>query len=310
MATRSKILLNKEFTAKGDILIGTASNASDNLPVGTNGQLLTSASGETTGLEWVNSYEHLVKNETPTGLVNSSNKAFDTANTFIAGTIEVYLNGQLQEITTDYVETDTDTITFVTAPATGSTVTVHYQKGLAPAGDALTLDGKSAPTGDIVGLTDTQTLTNKTLTAPVLNGALSGDAKATGTTINTGTADDDFVTSKAIADSELVTTESWTALSSEFSNSWVNYGGGTYEDAGYMKTIDGFVHLRGWIKDGTIDAIAFTLPTGYRPSKYVTFACVSNGAFGWARVHSDGKVYVIVGDNTWFSLNEISFKIG
>ena len=32
------------------------------------------------------------------------------------------------------------------------------------------------PSGDIVGTTDSQTLTNKTLTSPVLNGSLSGTA--------------------------------------------------------------------------------------------------------------------------------------
>jgi len=45
-----------------------------------------------------------------------------------------------------------------------------------------------------------QTLTNKTLTSPVINGAITGDAIATGATITTGTANDDIVTSKALAD--------------------------------------------------------------------------------------------------------------
>ena len=58
-------------------------------------------------------------------------------------------------------------------------------------------------TTKVVDLTTAQTLTNKTLTSPVINGAITGDAIATGATINTGTANDDIVTSKAIADSRL-----------------------------------------------------------------------------------------------------------
>lgn len=39
-------------TAKGDLLAGTAAGAVDNLGVGTNGQVLKAASGQTTGLQW------------------------------------------------------------------------------------------------------------------------------------------------------------------------------------------------------------------------------------------------------------------
>jgi hypothetical protein len=38
--------------AKGDLLAGTADNVVTNLAVGTNGQVLTAASGQTTGLQW------------------------------------------------------------------------------------------------------------------------------------------------------------------------------------------------------------------------------------------------------------------
>lgn len=38
--------------AKGDLLVGTADNVVTNLAVGTNGQVLTAASGQTSGLQW------------------------------------------------------------------------------------------------------------------------------------------------------------------------------------------------------------------------------------------------------------------
>ena len=103
-----------------------------------------------------------VANETPTGDVDGSNKAYDTANTFILLSIEVFLNGQLQTLTTDYAETDNNTITFVTAPMTGDIVRVSYQKALSASGDADTLDGASLSTdGTLAGDSDTDIPTEK-----------------------------------------------------------------------------------------------------------------------------------------------------
>lgn len=80
-------------------------------------------------------------NETPTGLVNGSNQAYDTAEPYIAGTLQVFLNGQLQALTINYTETDSNTFTMVTAPLTDDTLRVTYQTTLTPAGNADTLDG-------------------------------------------------------------------------------------------------------------------------------------------------------------------------
>jgi hypothetical protein len=56
--------------------------------------------------------------------------------------------------------------------------------------------------------------------------------------------------------------EAWTAVT--FTNSWADYGS-TYAPAAYRKDAQGYVHLRGLIKSGTLGSAAFTLPAGFRP---------------------------------------------
>lgn len=53
----------------------------------------------------------------------------------------------------------------------------------------------------------------------------------------------------------------WTAVT--FQNSWVNFGGG-YQAMQYRKVGD-MVQLRGTIAAGTVTAVGFTLPVGFRP---------------------------------------------
>lgn len=89
-------------------------------------------------------------------------------------------------------------------------------------------------------------------------------------------------------------------------NSWVNYGG-SYSTAGWYIDRGGFVHLKGLIKDGTIDTAAFTLPVGARPALHLHFAANSYGAFGSVRVENDGDVWVVGGDTRWVSLDGITF---
>lgn len=51
---------------------------------------------------------------------------------------------------------------------------------------------------------------------------------------------------------------------------------------------NGLVHLRGVGKDGTTDAVVFTLPEGFRPEGTLYFPAV--GTSGVIEVHSDGVV--------------------
>jgi len=71
----------------------------------------------------------VITRETPTGLVNSSNTAYTLANTPVAGSEEVYLNGIMQEPGggNDYTISGT-AITYLTAPVTGDKIRVSYLK--------------------------------------------------------------------------------------------------------------------------------------------------------------------------------------
>ena len=72
---------------------------------------------------------NFVDKETPSGSINGSNAAFVLANTPVAGSEHVYLNGILQEqgAGNDYT-ISTATITMLTAPLTGEKIRVSYRK--------------------------------------------------------------------------------------------------------------------------------------------------------------------------------------
>lgn len=74
----------------------------------------------------VNPAKFIVR-ETPSGSVNGSNTTFTLANTPVAGSEEVYLNGILQEpgAGNDYTISGA-TITYLTAPVTGDKLRVSY----------------------------------------------------------------------------------------------------------------------------------------------------------------------------------------
>ncbi len=93
------------------------------------------------------------------------------------------------------------TVTTGTAPLTVTSTTQVSNL------NASLIAGKSAPTGDIVGTTDGQVLTNKTLTSPVISSIVNGTFTSTipsvnGTLVSTGSTG--TVTSNMIADLNIV----------------------------------------------------------------------------------------------------------
>jgi hypothetical protein len=90
------------------------------------------------------------------------------------------------------------------------------------------------------------------------------------------------------------------------SGTWTNFGSG-FRDAGYLKSQDGIVHLRGLIEDGAVPSTAFTLPAGCRPSGTCIFITKCNAGDAEIRVDSAGVVTVQSGDPNWVSLEGVSF---
>ena len=96
-------------------------------------------------------------------------------------------------------------------------------------------------------------------------------------------------------------------------NSWTNYQPATWDPVGYMKDSLGFVHIRGFLKGGTLSTgtLVFTLPAGYRPEKSSYFASGVNnsGAVTSWQVSSNGDVIILYGGSTSYcSIGCIVYK--
>jgi hypothetical protein len=85
----------------------------------------------------------LISDETPTGLVNSSNTSYTAARAYIAGALEVYINGVKQVRGTHFTETTpaSGIFTMSDAPLTGDVISINYQFNLNPASNADAVDG-------------------------------------------------------------------------------------------------------------------------------------------------------------------------
>lgn len=160
------------------------------------------------------------------------------------------------------------------APAAASTgkKTVY----LSTAGLLSTIDEVSTVVAYADGST-AQTFTNKTLTAPVLSGTVTGTYTLGGTAT--------------------ISTE--TVIAPTLVNSWANYGAG-YITARYSKDPSGVVTVAFTINSGTA-GLMFTLPAGYRPVATQLFPADSAGAIGFVEVTSTGTVTQVVGGNAFFA---------
>jgi hypothetical protein len=94
-------------------------------------------------------------------------------------------------------------------------------------------------------------------------------------------------------------------------NSWVDFGN-PYGPTAYRKDLNGVVHLRGVIKDGTTTGgtVVFTLPAGFRPGanlEEIFVATTNPQNSAEVVVEADGDVAIYGASATYISLSGITF---
>jgi hypothetical protein len=204
--------------AKGDLIVGSADDAVARLGVGTNGQVLTAASGATYGVQWsdpaavgvftesitfegatANDYETTLAVTDPTadrtitlpnasGTVALTSDIPTTTDGLSEGSTNLYFTNERAQdaignnVGTGLTYTDSTGAISVTAntyDAYGAAAAAQTAAESTASGYVSTHAGLTSThgvTGNIVGTTDSQTLTNKTLTSPVVSGLTISDA--------------------------------------------------------------------------------------------------------------------------------------
>lgn len=126
---------------------------------------------------------------------------------------------------------------------------------------------------------------------------------------------DDLVVAGTLVAQGTITYSRWVNINvigasgqAPYLNSWVN-GGAPYFPAGWTRTEDGWIRLRGAVKSGSVGSAAFVLPPGARPSSTSRHAVVSNALFGIVDITSGGLVIPqSPSSNALVSLDGIQFK--
>jgi len=200
--------------AKGDLIVGSADDAVARLGVGTNGQVLTANSGATYGVEWqapaavgvfgssiefegatANAFETTLEVTDPTAdrtitLPDASGTVALLSD--ITSAANLLTTSDIEEGTNEYFTTERAQDAVGNSVGTGLTyndttgaisVTTNtydaYGSASTVAGNLSTHEGLTAAhgaTGAVVGTENTQTLTNKTLTSPVVSGLALSDS--------------------------------------------------------------------------------------------------------------------------------------
>jgi len=112
-----------------------------------------------------------------------------------------------------------------------------------------------------------------------------------------------------VSGTSILTQEAWRPVT--FQNAWTNFDVNAYNSAGCMLDSQGFVHLRGLVKNGQQGTTIFTLPSGLTPEKRQLFAVqTSPNAIGRVDVLSTGEVLVVMGNSGWVSLDGLTFRAG
>jgi hypothetical protein len=69
-----------------------------------------------------------IKNEIPNGVINNSNTIFISQNNFIPESVEVFLNGLIQQKIIEFQTIGNNNITLTTSPTIGEIVLINYIK--------------------------------------------------------------------------------------------------------------------------------------------------------------------------------------